>query len=262
MHPYLIDFTLNGYELRMPTYGIFLALALTCAYLEGGRRAKQLGEGTLHLDHLFILTVLSALVGSRLFHVFIEDPKYYRANSLLAFKIWEGGYTYYIAKPIALLAVLFYANKHRLNLLQYGDIAAPATALGLGVARLGCFMAGCCYGTPTSLPWGCVFKNLEAAVPDHTVALHPTQLYEGTAALAIFAYATWRFRRRKYIGQIALHTLLLYWIARFGIEFFRGDHKMRFIDGIFSSSQLVALACIPITVLGILLFSRKPEGGR
>lgn len=257
MHPYLFDWVVNGYHLRPPSYGIFLALAFSFAYFESLRRAALLEEETRHVENLFLLVVLSAVFGSRLFHVLFEEFSYYRANPSKIFAIWEGGYTFYGAMLLAMFSIFAYCHIKKINFLQFGDIAAPATALGLFFGRIGCFLAGCCWGIPTKMPWGVVFSHPDSFTTNHIVALHPTQLYEAFSGLIIFFYLLWKFKHRKYVGQIFFQGLMLYSVARFMIEFFRGDDYRGYVfDGALSYSQLVSLVIFPFTIVGMFLYSR------
>lgn len=258
MHPYLFDWVVNGHHLRPPSYGVFLALAFSAAYFESLRRAAVLEEETRHIENLFLLIVLGSVIGSRLFHVVFEEFDYYSKHPMKVFAVWEGGYTFYGAMLMSLLCVFLYARARKLPYLQFVDIAASGTALGLFFGRIGCFLAGCCWGRPTTVPWGVVFSNPEAFTNDHHTPLHPTQLYESLGSLAIFVYLTWRFRKREYVGQIFFHGLILYSILRFLIEFFRGDDYRGYVfGGVFSYAQLVSLFILPFGIVGMFLYSRN-----
>jgi phosphatidylglycerol:prolipoprotein diacylglycerol transferase len=109
------------------------------------------------------------------------------------------------------------------------DVLAPPLVLAQAIGRMGCFMAGCCYGKPTEFPWAVTFKNPNTLAP-MGVPLHPTQLYHSIANLIIFCILFFFIRKRKqFNGQILCLYLCMYSIARFFLEFFRGDIKIHVI---------------------------------
>ena len=78
MYPYLIEFTLSGQLIRVPSYGIFLVIAFSTGYFLALRRALKVDIDPRHVENLFIITVLASILGSRLFHVFFEEFAYYK----------------------------------------------------------------------------------------------------------------------------------------------------------------------------------------
>ena len=85
-------------------------------------------------------------------------------------------------------AVAFgYMRWHRLPVWKLADLISPLIALGLCSGRIGCFLAGCCYGKETSLPWAVVFRNPDS-LARLNVALHPTQLYDAANGLILFFF--------------------------------------------------------------------------
>lgn len=101
-----------------------------------------------------------------------------------------------------------------------GDSFAFPVAAGVGIGRLSCFSAGCCYGTPTSLPWGVVFPTADA------VPRHPTQLYESLFHLAAAAVLYVLFRRGAFRGQLIKLYIIAYAVYRFLTEWIRPEAKL------------------------------------
>ena len=101
------------------------------------------------------------------------------------------------------------------------------------------------------------FKHPETFSSVKSISVHPTQIYEALGGLAIYAYLTWRFRRRSYSGQILFHGVAVYAILRILVEHFRGDESRGFIlSGLVSYSQLVSLSLLPIALFGMRHFSK------
>jgi phosphatidylglycerol:prolipoprotein diacylglycerol transferase len=258
MRPYLFDLVIAGHHLRPPSYGLMLAISFSFAYFEALRRAAKLKEDPKHIENLFLLVVVGSILGSRLFHVIFEDFAYYAAHPLRIFAVWEGGYTFYGAVLMATLFIFLYCRKQKIDFLQFADISTPAASLGLFFGRIGCFLAGCCWGRPTTMPWGVSFNDPDTFAAVRGVPVHPTQLYESFGALLLYFYLLVRFKSRKYIGQIFFEGLAIYSLLRFGIEYFRGDDYRGYVlGGHISYSQLVSLFILPFAVGGMILYHRK-----
>jgi phosphatidylglycerol:prolipoprotein diacylglycerol transferase len=105
---------------------------------------------------------------------------------------------------------------------------------------MGCFLAGCCYGKETSLPWAVVFKNPDS-LARLNVPLHPTQLYDAANGLILFFFLSWVEKRKTYDGQIFWLFLLLYAMTRFLIEIFRGDPRGFLFAELLSTSQAIGI---------------------
>ena len=148
------------------------------------------------------------------------------------------------------------------------DIVAPSIALGLAFTRVGCFLSGCCFGKPTTLPWGVTFpadcpagavSSLEAAARgvDH-LALHPTQLYASAYGLVIFVLVLAVERHLHRRGATFGALLVLYGIARFTVDFFRYyEANARVLAGL-TFNQVISAGLFSIGLL--LLF--RPRAAR
>jgi phosphatidylglycerol:prolipoprotein diacylglycerol transferase len=162
---------------------------------------------------------------------------------------------------LAVLVSLWYLQRHKLPLWSMCDIFAPAIALGHVVGRLGCFFAGCCYGRPTSLPWGVTFHDPFAASYVGTplgVSLHPTQLYEAGAELLILGVLLVTEKRgRSFPGRTFWAYMLLYGISRFVIEFFRGDERGMILG--LSTSQFISVVLVPLSLAMLVWLKRQSQ---
>ena len=128
---------------------------------------------------------------------------------------------------------------------------APGIALGHVIGRIGCLLAGCCYGRPTVVKWAVTFNDPAAAVNVGTplaIPLHPTQLYDAGAELIILAALLLTEKRgNKFPGRTFFGYLVLYGISRFIIEFYRGDDR-GMVFNMLSTSQVVSAAIVPISL--------------
>lgn len=240
------------------SYGVLLASSYLLALYYAVRRARRFGLDANRVLDLGIYIIISALIGAKLL-LLIVDFDYFRRQPAELWTLVRSGGVFYGGLVLAFLVALWYVRKHRLPVWPIADAVAPSIALGHVVGRFGCLLAGCCYGKPTSLPWGITFTDPFAAsnvgTPLH-VALHPTQMYDAGAEFLILALllATERFWRR-HAGWTFWVYILLYGISRFAIEFFRGDPRGANMG--FSTSQWISMALVPLSLVMLFALSRQ-----
>ncbi len=203
------------------TYGFFLALGFLAAILVGGREAQRLGVPKGRFYDLCFYIILAALIGSRLLYV-IVNLGFFIENPLKIFAMWEGGLVFHGGLIAAVLTAFLFMRRHRLPYGATFDALALGMPLGQFFGRLGCFMAGCCFGSPTDLPWAVTFTHPETLCPV-TAPLHPAQLYEAFLALGVFFVLLWLRTRKRFNGQVLLSYFCLAGLVRFSVEFFRAS---------------------------------------
>jgi phosphatidylglycerol:prolipoprotein diacylglycerol transferase len=262
MHPVLIEigwFTIHS-------YGFMLAMSFLVGIFVARRRASKFGIEPNHIMDLSVYIILGAVVGSRLLYVAYHLDEY--RNFLDMFALWEGGATLYGGLILTVLLSYLFAAKRGLGFLRLADVVSPSIALGIMFTRMGCFLSGCCYGKPTSLPWGVQFpdgcaagyysRQMAETLSLPSVHLHPTQLYASLYGLVIFLLLLLFERRVKKLGSTFGAFLLLYGISRFVLDFFRfyEDNMRIFID--LTLNQLLSAGLV---ILGLVLLLRKAERG-
>lgn len=243
-------FTLHTYGLLVAT-GFFVALLMA---VKIGKTREGIPPQRV-MDMGFII-ILSAIVGSRVMYVFMNIP-YYRSHPADVFKIWEGGLVFSGGVIAVLLTIPWYVRRHHLSFWKICDLWAPAVAVGQAIGRIGCLMAGCCYGKPTHLKWGIVFTHPHSLAP-RDVALHPTQIYSSISGFIIFFILLLIYSQKKFEGQVFLWFLILHSTARLAIERFRGDDRGMLFGGTVSVTQLVTTLVLFGSVITLfVLKSRK-----
>lgn len=256
MHPTLVEIG----PVTVYTYGLLLALAYLAGLQLAIWRARGRGlDGARVLD-LGIYIIVSALIGAKLLLVII-DVDYFWRNPADLFSIARSGGVFYGGLILAVAVAFWYMRRHRMPLWATCDAFAPAIALGHVIGRFGCLMAGCCYGRPTTLPWGITFTDPFAGRELGTplgVPLHPTQLYEAGAELVILAFLlAFERKGRPFPGRTFWGYLLLYGVSRFVIEFFRGDER-GMVMGWLSTSQFISVLLVPLSLGMLWHLSRTP----
>jgi phosphatidylglycerol:prolipoprotein diacylglycerol transferase len=217
-------------------------------------------DGARVMD-LGIYLIIAALVGAKLMLV-VVDFNYFRQQPRELLSLVRAAGVFYGGLLAAFAVAVLLIRRYRLPLWKTTDAFAPGIALGHVVGRLGCLMAGCCYGRATDVPWGITFTDPAAASNVGTplnIPLHPTQLYEAGAELLILLFLLVTERRgRPFAGRTFWSYLLLYAISRFIIEIFRGDERGS-LAGL-STSQAVSVVLAPIALVMLLrLRGRRAE---
>ena len=260
MHPILFDF--GGFTIY--AYGVLLAAAYLLGLQFALVRARRRGLDAQRVMDLGIWIIISALVGAKLL-LLVVDFKQFTQNPRELLGLARSGGVFYGGLIAAVGVALFYLRRHKLPLWTTTDVFAPGIALGHVVGRLGCLMAGCCFGKPTSVPWAVTFRDPAAFTNVGTplgVPLHPTQLYEaGAEALILALLLVFERRGRPFPGRTFWSYLLLYGISRFFIEFYRGDSRGMVFD-VLSTSQFVSIILVPLSIVMLVVLSRRPDPTR
>lgn len=259
MHPKLL--TLPAFDLlgrtigplTLHTYGVLLAIAFVTGLWVASRQAKAAGLEPARVTDMAVYVLIAGLVGAKILLVIVEW-NYYARNPRELMAILQSGGVFYGGLIGAFPVAWWYARKHSLPPWRTADVLAPAVVIGQAIGRLGCFFAGCCYGKPADVPWAITFRDAYASRTVGTpldTPLHPTELYEAIACLAIFFLLVRMARRKRFDGQVTLAYVLLYAVARFIIEFYRGDAVRGTVFGWLSTSQFIAL--VLVVLVGLVL---------
>lgn len=258
MHPVL--FRLGSFPIG--TYGLMLALAFFAALALAKRQARLEGIDPEAIAELSITLLLAGIIGSKLLMIVVELAHGASLSSLLTMDTLRAGGAIHGGVIASALAFFLVARKYKLSIRAAGDTLAPATALGQAIGRLGCFFAGCCYGTTCTQPWAITFSNPEAANQGTPLGLglHPVQLYTLVANLTVMAILLLLRKHRPFRGFILGAYFILEGIGRMVTEIWRGDLDRGFWLNLpwLSTGRLTALGFIAMGVI-LWLVWRKPE---
>jgi phosphatidylglycerol---prolipoprotein diacylglyceryl transferase len=261
MYPRLLELG----PITVYTYGVLLAAAYLLGLKLAMARAKNRGLDANRVLDLGIYIIISALIGAKLL-LLITDFRTFTSNPRELLTLARSGGVFYGGLILAVTVALWYIRRIGLPLWTTCDVFAPGIALGHVIGRFGCLFAGCCYGKPTSLPWGITFTDPFAAANVGTplgMPLHPTQIYEAAAEflILILLLATEK-KGRPFAGRTFWLYMVLYGVSRFIIEFYRGDE--RGVVGMFSTSQFISVLLVPTAIAMLVWLSRtvQPEPKR
>ena len=241
MHPILFDF---GFA-KIYSWGFMMALAVMVAVFGIGRQLKKENYPQDMAFNLVLLLMLAGVIGARIGYVLVYRWNEFLADPLYLFRFSHGGmsgFMWYGGFIAASLTFIVYTRRKQIPLWKLADLVSPFIILGYAIVRVGCFLAGCCYGKVTDSVFGVVFPVVDAHLR------YPTQLMSSSINLLFFVLLLVLSRRRHFEGEIFSVTLLGYSLYRFLIEFFR-DSEVWY--GIFSPGQVISMG---LFLCGIILY--------
>jgi phosphatidylglycerol:prolipoprotein diacylglycerol transferase len=244
MYPLLFEF----FGLKIYAYGVLVALAFLLGFALIAYRAKQAGDKVDDYTEALIWFIIAGIGGARLFYFiwfpaqFFQDP----VGSLFN----QGGLVWYGGVIGAFMAAVIYTRLKKINLHHFGDIVAPAAALGLAIGRIGCLLAGCCYGAPCDLPWAIHYPHQHET---HGMAVHPAPLYETALMLIVMGLLLKLDKNKPFEGFTLWWFFILAGIVRFALEFVRGDQLVWSQSLQISASQWISIGGMAIGA-GMLLY--------
>jgi phosphatidylglycerol:prolipoprotein diacylglycerol transferase len=233
------------------SYGVMMALGFLAAGWVLGKELQRQGKDPNLASTLVLWAALGGLVGARLLFIVEEWRAFLTDPFSLIFT--GAGFTWYGGLIGGVLGVTLCIRRYGLSWLEVMDALAPAIALGHGIGRIGCHLAGDGdWGPPTTLPWGVAYtKAIVGWDYPPGVRVHPSALYETIAYILIFAILWSRRTAPHPTGSLFWGYLFLSGIARFFIEFVRVNPPFAF--GL-SEAQIVSLLLI---VVGAAMLMRR-----
>ncbi|MGI6452170.1 MAG: prolipoprotein diacylglyceryl transferase [Syntrophomonadaceae bacterium] len=221
MHPVLFKIG----PISIQSWGFMLAVAILIAIVGLSRLFKKEGYDSDMVLDMVLLTVVAGLLGGRLAYVLVYQWDWFLNDPLMFFSLTNGGWSgliWYGGLAGGFIAFSIYIYRKNLSFWKVADMFAPFLALGYALVRVGCFLAGCCYGRITSSLVGVVFHVVDF------FPRHPTQLYSSALNLLLFVLLYRFYPHRKFPGQVFLLYLMGYSVYRFTVEFFRDNLIMYF----------------------------------
>lgn len=247
MHQYL--FFVGDFPIR--AYGLILSLSIILATGVAYFLAKQDGRWHNHIVDIGIYSGIAGIVGARLWDVFFFDWAYYSHHLSEIFYVWQGGMAIQGGIVFGVGAGIIYARRHKIDILALADIVAPAIILGQAIGRCANLLNGDAFGAPTGSNFGIIYP--ETTLAYHTYGaqpLWPAEVWEGQIDFVIFALLL-IFRAFPHAkGQAFSLYIMLYSLARFGLEFLRGDYANPVFLS-FTSAQTTSLVAF---ILALIFF--------
>lgn len=264
-------------------YGFMMFIGFSTGTLLASRRARLVGLDPDVIWDLMMWLLVPGIIGARIVYLLQNWNRVLGGKQGVAFlkavvALWDGGIVFYGSIIGGIIGLFVFCRRNRIRPLQLLDVIMPSLFLGLGFGRIGCFLYGCCFGAPCSLPWAVQFppdsmthevltqRGPQFLTPDGllTIPLHPTQIYSSILAFALGGFLSWYFRRRPFEGSVLALGWIIYPINRFVLEILRDDEPGR-LGTQLTFSQLMSIGlfisgCLLMFTLQKKNASARPKG--
>ncbi|WP_339061820.1 prolipoprotein diacylglyceryl transferase [Tepidibacillus marianensis] len=240
----VILFSIGDFSIR--SYGLVVALAI----LLGMGVAFYFAKDTKYRDHIVnisMYSILGAIVGARIWHVFFFQWPYYSQHLNEIFAIWNGGIAIQGALIGGFLTAIIYTRYYKLDFWELVDILAPAIILGQAVGRIACFLNGDAFGAPTNSGFGIVYPPGTMAYDTYgSQPLWPAEVWEGQWDLIVFGVLLIMKNKKWPKGSLFITYNILYSFGRFLLEFLRGDSP-RYAN--WTAGQWTSVVVIAVSII-------------
>ena len=249
------------------SFGLMIAFAFLFGVLYIMRVGKRDRKPIDQLITVAYIMIFAGMLGARLFYILFHIDEF-SGHWLDTLNPFHDGYfgiaglNLYGGIVTAVVATVAYCHRAKLRVLDVFDYFAPTLGLGIGVARIGCFLNGCCFGTPTDLPWGVTYPAGSIPFLQYGQShLHPSQLYSSIYGLLLFFALHTLLKRRAFVGQIVAILFMCEAVFRFLIEYVRFYESAMIIElggTSITYNQLIAVALF-VVGLGVYLWQKKRQ---
>lgn len=251
MFPVLLD--LGSFQVH--SYGALGALGFVLGCGLTLWRARALGLDLNRVSDVIFWMALAGVVGGRLTYVLV-NPGVARTWFDLV-DVRSGGMVFYGGFLLGVPLGFALLRRHRLPILAAWDVFATGMPLGHAISRLGCFAAGCCFGTPSDAPWAVTYPP-DSVIAPAGVPLHPAQLYEALGLFGITLAVNVLYPRRRFDGQVFLLYAGLYAALRPVMELFRGDGTRGwFLEGLLGQTLSLSQGLSLVVAVGCLALAAR-----
>lgn len=254
-----VAFSLLGFDFYW--YGVLLAAAFIAGLMNATWLGRRTGRPFPLFSDLLFWVVVGGIVGARLTYV-AANWNEFSPNLLMILNLRGGGLVFYGGLVGAIAAYLLFVRHYKERVWALGDIAITSLPLGHALGRVGCFMQGCCHGTPSESAFRVLYppdspvwsSQVHAGLIERTspacLPVHPVQLYETAANFLVWIALVVFLRRPHREGRIVALYMMLYALVRFSMEFFRGDERLRTMAHL----SLAQLTSVALFVVGLIIW--------
>lgn len=252
MHPVLVELG----KLKIYSYGFMLALSFFVGIWLAGRRAGKRGIRSETIYDLGIILILAAVLGSRGLYILTHRDNYRNFVDIIA--LWQGGATYYGGLILAIAGAAIFLRYKKIPFFRVADVCSPSIGLGVFFTRIGCFLSGCCFGSPTGSALGLEFPAVSPAGYTYPgLHIHPTQLYSSFYGLLIFFLLLILEKKRTFNGYTFAFLCILYGAARFIVDFFRYYEESKALWNVLTVSQVLSAGLVAVGVVLLIVLPLK-----
>jgi len=237
--------------IHIQVWGLLVALGMLAGLFLSIKEAKKRGIKPDYFYDIFIIAVITSMIGSRLMYVVLFWDNF-KNNLIDIFKVWEGGLVFIGGFLAAIFGIYVYVKSKKLDFWKLADIMAPGMALGYAIGRQGCFLIGDHVGAPIEhFGIGSYFKGED-------FLRHEVSLYLSVGALLIFFILLFLKNKIKFKGGMAFAFLALYSVMRFAVDFLRADDLEGWSDPRYFALTISQWICVAIFGFSIVkIFVKK-----
>lgn len=282
MHPVLIEIG----NFTIGTYGLMIVIGMLAGLGLSTRLSRRRGIPPEFFFDLAFVLLLTGFIGARVFHILLNWGEFVRDPLAMIFS--RQGFVFLGGFGVAMVAGVIFTRRRNVPLFEAADIAAPGLVLAHAFGRIGCFLAGCCFGVacpadgnhpilahlavqyPLVLDAAGepsfmfnfayktqIYEGLISPGAATTLPILPVQLFESAGNFIICGLLLLAWRRRWFSGQIFALYLALYSVLRFNLEFLRGDtERGLWLGGHISTSQIITIVTL-IAAVGLWMARYK-----
>jgi phosphatidylglycerol:prolipoprotein diacylglycerol transferase len=245
-----------AHPIEVRSYGVMLMLAFAAGIGIAAARAPMYRIEPLNIIDLSLFILFGSIIGSRVVYILLNWSTEYAQEPMSVFNVWEGGLAFHGGLIGGTLGGWLFCLRRRIRPMFVADLVAPSVAFGSSLARIGCFLNGCCAGGPTNLPWGVDFLHDTVHGP-----VHPTQLYSGLGHILVGLALLHLAPRIRVPGHLGLSFLVLSSIMRTFDEVFRRSYSAQVWGWLpaLTQAQAVSVALIFLSV-ALMLWTRRRVG--
>jgi len=240
----IILFEIFGIQIK--SYGLMIAIGIIVAASLFINKGKKKGFDEDSLLNLIIFAIIGGMLGGKGLFIITEFKNIIKEPSILL--NFGYGFVIYGAIGGGALAMYLYCKKKNWNIIKMLDMTVPGLAIAQGFGRIGCFLAGCCYGAETTLPIGVKFPK--GSLAPAGICVQPTQIYSSIFDFLLGFFLLYYSKKERKNGKVMGLYLIIYSIGRFLVEFLRDDQRGSV--GVLSTSQFISIFTL---VLGIIIFN-------
>ena len=239
--------TLSVLGMKFSSYGVMALIGLLSGAALYFVSRKKYSLAVKDMVFTVLYAVVGAFIGAKLLFVIVEWDSVF-APGATVLSVMSSGYVFYGGLIGAALMLVLYAKKSGISLLVLTDSMLPCICVTHAVGRVGCFLAGCCYGCETNSPFGVYFP--ETGYAPGGIKILPTQLFEAVFLLVLAAVLFFMLSKQNVVGRVTVIYLFAYSVWRFIIEFYRMDERGSV--GMLSTSQFISIFIFALGVLMIV----------
>jgi len=250
--------------IHVRSYGLLLAVAFLFGTWLALRESRRRGLDPDKVVNVVLVALVAGVLGARMLYV-LEHVQEFRREWGSVLALWQGGLTLYGGVVAGTFAGLVAARRQGLPMWVVADALTPSVAIGTMFGRIGCFLNGCCYGRPTTLPWGVHFPpDSFAGLEFGNAAVHPSQLYFALAGLTLFGLTMALRKRLETPGHLFWLFILLFALIRIPLDFTRayepGSELLQLGEVGITESQMTSVALALFAALMMLRLTRERSG--